>query len=60
MKTEQEKYLDVLRKMEDCLKAFRELSPESKEQLMKNMLQVSSFQEAIRQINWIAQMNGWK
>lgn len=59
MMTEQQKYLDALRKAEDLKKAFEELSPASKVQLAKDVLQVTSFQEAIKKIKMIFQYNGW-
>lgn len=46
MMTEQQKYLDTLKKAEDFIKAFGELSPASKEHLVKTVLHVSSIQEA--------------
>lgn len=45
--TEQQKYLDALRKAEDFKRAFVELSPARREQLAKTVLHVSSLQEAL-------------
>lgn len=46
MMTEQQQYIDALKKAWDFIKAYGELSPARKEQLVKTVLQVSSIEEA--------------
>lgn len=50
MLTEQQKLVDALRKAEEFKKAFIELTPENRKELVKAVLQVTSLQEAFMKL----------
>lgn len=60
MKSEQEKYLEALNKAREFKNAFDDLTPESKNRLMQNLLGVATVQEAMCILQQIMQNNGMR
>ena len=60
MKSEQEKHLEALNKAREFKNAFDDLTPESKNRLMQDLLGVATLQEAICIMQRMMQANGMR